>query len=63
MLSWMRTGGSTKPISLAIERRRLLDLLGQPRRAAAGQRQQPVAELQPDHVHAQRFGDRRLGGD
>ena len=40
-----------------------LDLLGQPRRLAAGQRQQAVAQLQPDHVDAQRVADRLLGGD
>ena len=45
MLSWMRTGGSTKPISAAMVRRSALDLLGQPRRVAAGQRQQPVARV------------------
>src|SRR3712207_8919019 len=32
-------------------------------RLAAGERQQPVPQLQPDHVHAQRIGDRGLAGD
>ena len=40
-----------------------LDLLGQPWRIAARERQQAVAQLQPDHVHPQRIADRLFGCD
>jgi hypothetical protein len=63
-LSRMRTAGMTKPISAAIWRRRALicSVSRSSPAADVDQRQEAVAELDPQVVHLERGRDRLLGG-